>query len=536
MTAPTGAPSIFPHYRSSACSRRSSLYFSTAAAVTAPAGALPVFPHCRSSDCSPQERYLYFPTATAVSAPAGALSVFPTAAAVLAPAGTFSIFPHCRSSACSSRNLLYISHCPSGDCSRRSTICFSHYRSSVRSRRSSLHFSHCRSSACSRRSFLYVSPLPQQCLLPQERYLYFLTAAVVTAPPGALPVFPHCRSSVCSRRSAIYISPLPQQCPLPQEPSQYFPIAAAVPAPAGAPSISPHCRSSVCSRRSAIYISPLPQQCPLPQEPFRTSPLPQQCLLPQELHQYLPTAAAVSTLTSSFLSPRCHSSTLQQKPLLPPRCRSIITSGVQHPISPKAMQFLGGLLATIWLLSHDKHFLGSFWVRAKCRARTPLPGRGEYPGLGNDYRARSPLLGQHAKYAYRLFSSLLCKCELVKWCFINKFREEHARIINTANSSSVITSLIQWTLERTPINNQAALPPLSLVFQNPSTTPTPHFQSVSTPAGGRGELLGPGQMPSSDPSPWARGVPRARERLPSSEPSPRTARQIRIPFIQFIIM
>ncbi len=243
---------------------------------------------------------------------------------------------------------------------------------------------------------------------PAGAFSVFPLAAAVTAPSGALSVFPHCRSSVCSRRSAIYISSLPQQCPLPQEPSQYFPTAAAVPAPAGAPSISPHCR------RSAIYISSLPQQCPLPQEPFCTSPLLQQCLLPQELHQYLPTAAAVSTLTTSFLSPRCHSSTLQQKPLLPPRCRSIITSGVQHPISPKAMQFLGGLLATIWLLSHDKHFLGSFWVRAKCRARTPLPGRGEYPGLGNDYRARSPLLGQHAKYAYRLFSSLLCKCELVK--------------------------------------------------------------------------------------------------------------------------
>ncbi len=28
-------------------------------------------------------------------------------------------------------------------------------------------------------------------------------------------------------------------------------------------------------------------------------------------------------------------------------------------------------------------------------------------------------------------------------CFTNKFREEHARIINTANSSSVITSLTQ---------------------------------------------------------------------------------------------
>ncbi len=220
----------------------------------------------------------------------------------------------------------------------------------------------------------------------------------MSAPAGALSIFPHCRSSARSRRSLPSTSPLPQQYPLPQELHQYLPTAAAVSAPAGALSIFPHCHSSIRRRRSPSYIPPLPQQCPLPQEP----------------HQYLPTAAAVSTHTSSFPSPRCRSSTLQQKPLLPPRCRSIITSGVQHPISPKPCHFFGGLLATIWLLSHDKHFLGSFWVRAKCRARTPLPGRGEYPGLGNYYRARSPLLGQHAKYAYRLFSSLLSKCELVK--------------------------------------------------------------------------------------------------------------------------
>ncbi len=259
-------------------------------------------------------------------------------------------------------------------------------------------FPHYRSSDCSPMSATCISPLPQQCLLPQERYLYFPTAAAVSAPAGAPSISPHCRSSVRSRRSAIYISPLPQQCLLPQERNPYLPTAAAVSAPAGALSIFPHCRSSARSRRSSI----------------NTSPLPQQCLLPQEHHIYFPTAAAVSTLTSSLLSPHRHASTLQQKPLLPPRCRSIITNGVQHPISPKAMQFLGGLLVIIWLLSHDKHSLGSFWVRAKCRARTPLPGQGEYPGLGNYYRARSPLLGQHAKYAYHLFSSLLSKCELVK--------------------------------------------------------------------------------------------------------------------------
>ncbi len=217
------------------------------------------------------------------------------------------------------------------------------------------------------RSAICFSPLPQQCLLPQERYLYFLTAAVVTAPPGALPVFPHCRSSVCSRRSAIYISPLPQQCPLPQEPSQYFPTAAAVPAPAGAPSISPHCRSSVCSRRSAIYVSPLPQQCPLPQEPFRTSPLPQQCLLPQERYLYFPTATAVPLPQEPFrTSPQPYLHYLSSSRIPPPP--QLLTSS---PFSPQ--QGVGG----------------SFWVRAKCRARTPLPGRGEYPGLGNYYRARS---------------------------------------------------------------------------------------------------------------------------------------------------
>ncbi len=117
----------------------------------------------------------------------------------------------------------------------------------------------------------------------------FPTAAAVSAPVGALPVFPHCRSSARSRRSLPIISPLPQQCPLPQEPSQYFPTAAAVSAPAGALSIFPHCRSSVRSRRSLPIISPLPQQCPLP----------------QELHQYLPTAAAVFAPTGGtiYISP-----------------------------------------------------------------------------------------------------------------------------------------------------------------------------------------------------------------------------------------
>ncbi len=126
-------------------------------------------------------------------------------------------------------------------------------------------FPHYRSSDCSPRSATCISPLPQQCLLPQERYLYFPTAAAMPAPAGAFPVLPHCRSSVRSRRSSINISPLPQQCPLPQELHQYLPTAAAVSAPAGVLPIFLHCRSSARSRRSPINISPLPQQClPIP--------------------------------------------------------------------------------------------------------------------------------------------------------------------------------------------------------------------------------------------------------------------------------
>ncbi len=194
---------LFSHYRSSGRSRRKlspffplpqqclppqelSLRFPTALAVPAPAGALPVFPHYRSSDCSPHERYLYF--------------------------------PHCHSSVCSSR----------------SASCFPPLPQQC----------------LLPQERKYISPLPQQCPLPQEPSHYFPTAAAVSAPAGALSIFPHCRSSVRSRRSLPIISPLPQQCPLPQELHQYLPTA----------------RSSVCSHRSTIYISPLPQQY-LPSHP-----------------------------------------------------------------------------------------------------------------------------------------------------------------------------------------------------------------------------------------------------------------------------
>ncbi len=178
MTAPAGALSVFPHCRRSDCSRRSAICISPLSQQCLLPQVLSVFPHYRSSVCSrrslfctsplpqqcllPQERYLYFPTTAVVSAPAGALSVF----------------PHCRSSVCS--------------------------------RRSFSRFLHCRSSVCSRRSLFYIPPLPQQCLLPQEPFLYSSTAAAVSAPAGAFSIFLHCRSSVRSRRS-LYLH-LPLSC------------------------------------------------------------------------------------------------------------------------------------------------------------------------------------------------------------------------------------------------------------------------------------------------------------------------------------
>ncbi len=131
-----------------------------------------------------------------------ATCIFPTAAAVSAPAGALPVFPHCRSSARSRRSLPSTSPLPQ--------------------------------QCLLPQERKYISPLPQQCLLPQEHNIYSPTAAAVPAPAGAFPVF----------------SSLPQQCPLPQEPSQYF----------------PHCHSSVRSRRSSIDISPLPHQL-LPSPP-----------------------------------------------------------------------------------------------------------------------------------------------------------------------------------------------------------------------------------------------------------------------------
>ncbi len=93
-----------------------------------------------------------------------------------------------------------------------------------------------------------------------------------------------------------------------------FSTAAAVPAPAGALPVFPHCRSSECS--------------------------------PQERYLYFLTAPAVSAPAGALpIFPHCRSSARSSRSFFP------------RPLPSPSPN--GGLLATIWLLSHDKHFLGS---------------------------------------------------------------------------------------------------------------------------------------------------------------------------------
>ncbi len=102
-----------------------------------------------------------------------------------------------------------------------------------------------------------------------------------------------------------------------------------------------------------------------------------------------------------------------------------------------------------------------------------------------------------------------------KLCFINKVREEHVQIINLINTrgeQSVIN----------PVNKIRGV----YIY----TADLPLFIG-SFPA----SLRHPFSALTTIPVLICRGVLWVRAKIPSSEPSPRTARQIRINFILFII-
>jgi len=211
------------------------------------------------------------------------------------------------------------------------------------------------------------------------------TAAAVTAPAGALSVFLHCCSSDCSRRSPVYIYPLPRQCLLPQELFLYFPTAAAVTAPSWALSVFPQCHSSVCSRRSPLYISPLLKQCLLPQEPF----------------QFFPTAAAVPpSAEATFFRSLYLSRSYRQGGVCSHRSQTLFSKATAVPL-------LQAMSSTPPTLS-SANFGGLSLRLSGCCPALISYFVGERR-LGTNYRTRSPLAGQHAKYAYPLLL-LLYRC------------------------------------------------------------------------------------------------------------------------------
>ncbi len=102
-----------------------------------------------------------------------------------------------------------------------------------------------------------------------------------------------------------------------------------------------------------------------------------------------------------------------------------------------------------------------------------------------------------------------------KWCFINKVREEHVQIINLINTrgeQSVIN----------PVNKIRGV----YIY----TADLPLFIGSFSAS-----LRHPFSALTTIPVLICRGVLWVRAKIPSSELSPRTARQIRINFILFII-
>ncbi len=113
-------------------------------------------------------------------------------------------------------------------------------------------------------------------------------------------------------------------------------------------------------------------------------------------------------------------------------------------------------------------------------------------------------------------TSDLCQYEwFTIWCFINKVREEHVQIINLINTrgeQSVIN----------PVNKIRGV----YIY----TADLPLFIG-SFPA----SLRHPFSALTTIPVLICRGVLWVRAKIPSSEPSPRTARQIRINFLFYLL-
>ncbi len=150
-----------------------------------------------------------------------------------------------------------------------------------------------------------------QWLLPQEPYLYFPTAAAVSAPAGAF---------VC-------MFPLTKQWLLPQEPLSLFSTAATVPASAEAYIFTSHCRSSAHFRRSRFLF---------------------------------PDAAAGSASTEASFPFRCRSSARFRRSLflISDAATTILLQVMSSTPLALSSASLGVINAQLWLLSCTNRIFG----------------------------------------------------------------------------------------------------------------------------------------------------------------------------------
>ncbi len=101
---------------------------------------------------------------------------------------------------------------------------------------------------------------------------------------------------------------------------------------------------------------------------------------------------------------------MHAKPLTPGLPHRLVLRTSSRQISNV---YLWGIL--VWRLSYALLLLGGTLGSDHSRARSPSPGQHV-----NNVFPYSP----NTHYVYR---ANICKCEIVKLCFINKVREEHVR-------------------------------------------------------------------------------------------------------------
>ncbi len=301
----------------------------------------------------------------------------------------------------------------------------------------------------------FLFQMPQQSTLLQKPLS--LSDAATEHASSEAPFYFRCRSRVCFRRSRILFR-MPQQSTRPQKPHSIS-DAAAESASAEA-TFSFRCRSRARVLRSPILFQ-MPQQSLLPQKPLSLSDaaaesasaeatfsfrcrsrarvlrspilfqMPQQSLLPQKPHSLSDAAAEHASSEAHSISdaaelpasgepfpvfPYCHSSSRSLKEplslsfssegfhrsqlLFPDTTTTKHTPMTSSTPLTLSLAFLGGHKRSYLDAVLFKFFWGGVTLRpGQTQSSDPSPRTVGEPRARESCRARSPLPGQHAKYA-----------------------------------------------------------------------------------------------------------------------------------------